>query len=362
MPGYISELIHAKDQTEYATTVQKLIASIYDTHANIGSSKILDEYKGNYRVPFQAKFIEGKLVITGYYSDTNKVREVFKMGDIIVSINGISVTNLSKKYLPLTIASNYETKLRDIPGDYLLRSKFSQFSFELLRNDAFLHKTIAAVNISSLDFFSYDWEANSNAPGYYLLNPQIGYIFSGRYKNKDLNDIKIKFAQTKGIIVDMRCYPSDDMKNSFSNYIKPFNSPFVKFSKASPDYPGLFVFSEAEKNGEKSFDNYKGKVVIIVNEYTQSNAEFVTMAFQSSPNVTVIGSTTAGADGNISSITLPGDFSTSISGLGIFYPDGINAQRKGVKIDYIVKPSIRSIKAGMDELLEKAERLIIGRK
>lgn len=172
----------------------------------------------------------------------------------------------------------------------------------------------------------------------------------------------MKFAHTKGIIVDMRCYPSDEMENTFGNYIKPFSSPFVKFSKASQDYPGLFVYSEATKNGEKSIDNYKGKVVIIVNEYTQSNAEFVTMAFQSNPNVTVIGSTTAGADGNISGITLPGDISTSISGLGVFYPDGTNAQRKGVKIDYIVKPSIRGIRAGRDELLEKAKQLINGSK
>lgn len=359
---YIPALIHVKDQTEYAKTVQKLLASIYDTHATIGSSKILDNYKGDYRLPFQAKFIEGKLVVTGYYSDTNKVREKFKTGDIIVSVNGISVENLVKKYLPLSIASNYETKLRDMPSNYLLRSNIPTFNLKLLRNGKYLQRTLNAVKISSIDFFAYDWNRDANAPGYYLVTPQIGYIFSGRYKNKDLNDIKVKFSNTKGIIVDMRCYPSDEMENTFGNYIKPFSSAFVKFSKASPDYPGLFVYSEAIKNGEKSIDNYKGKVVIIVNEYSQSNAEFVTMAFQSNPNVTVIGSTTAGADGNISGITLPGDISTSISGLGVFYPDGTNTQRKGVKIDYTVKPSIRGIRAGRDELLEKAKQLINGSK
>jgi len=362
LPQYILQLIHDKDPTEYAKTVQKLIASTYDTHASIGSSKTLEDYKGNYRLPFQAKFIEGKLVVTGYYSDTNKVREKFKIGDIIVSINGISVRNLVKKYLPLSVASNYETKLRDMPGNYLLRSNIPQFDLKLLRNGKYLQRTLNAVKISTIDFFSYDWNPDANAPGYYLLTPQIGYIFSGRYKNKDLNDIKMKFAQTKGIIVDLRCYPSDEMENTFGNYIKPFSSAFVKFSKASPGYPGLFVYSQAIKNGEKSIDNYKGKVVIIVNEYSQSNAEFVTMAFQSNPVVTVIGSTTAGADGNISGITLPGDISTSISGLGVFYPDGTNAQRKGVKIDYIVKPSIRGITAGRDELLEKAKYLINGSK
>lgn len=84
------------------------------------------------------------------------------------------------------------------------------------------------------------------------------------------------------------------------------------------------------------------------------------MALQSSPNVTVIGSQTAGADGNVSAIQLPGGISTMISGLGIYYPDGTETQRKGVKIDVVIKPTIKGIKTGRDELLEKAEAIILG--
>jgi C-terminal processing protease CtpA/Prc len=99
--------------------------------------------------------------------------------------------------------------------------------------------------------------------------------------------------------------------------------------------------------------------VVIVNSVTQSNAEFVTMAFQTAPNVKVIGSKTAGADGNISAILLPGGFKTWISGIGVFYPDGTNAQRAGVKIDLAVNQTINGIRSGKDELLEKAKALII---
>jgi len=84
------------------------------------------------------------------------------------------------------------------------------------------------------------------------------------------------------------------------------------------------------------------------------------MAFQSSANVTVIGSTTAGADGNVSPIILPGYIPTIISGIGILYPDGTETQRKGVKIDIEVKPTLAGIKAGVDEPLEKAKSLIMG--
>ena len=49
-----------------------------------------------------------------------------------------------------------------------------------------------------------------------------------------------------------------------------------------------------------------------------------------------------------------------ISGIGILYPDGTETQRKGVKIDIEVKPTIEGIKAGKDELFEKAKALIAG--
>ena len=44
------------------------------------------------------------------------------------------------------------------------------------------------------------------------------------------------------------------------------------------------------------------------------------MAFRAGDNTTIVGSTTAGADGNVSRIALPGGLSTMISGIGIYYP------------------------------------------
>lgn len=67
-----------------------------------------------------------------------------------------------------------------------------------------------------------------------------------------------------------------------------------------------------------------------------------------------IGSQTAGADGNVANIKIPGGYSTFISGVGIYYPDGTETQRVGIKIDLEVKPTIEGIKKGKDEVLEQA--------
>jgi C-terminal processing protease CtpA/Prc len=102
----------------------------------------------------------------------------------------------------------------------------------------------------------------------------------------------------------------------------PSSTPFVKFTNGNIENPGLFTFTDSLIAGRKNNDYYKGKVVILINEISQSSAEFHTMAYRVNPNATVIGSTTAGADGNVSQFYLPGGISTMISGIGVYYPNG----------------------------------------
>jgi C-terminal processing protease CtpA/Prc len=132
----------------------------------------------------------------------------------------------------------------------------------------------------------------------------------------------------------------------------------VKFSNTSINNPGLFTYTHTIKVGKKNDDYYKGKVIIIVNEVTQSQAEYTAMALRVAPGAIVIGSTTAGADGNVSELILPGSIRTMISGIGIYYPDGKETQRTGIVPDIEVKPTINGILAGKDEVLEKAIELI----
>jgi C-terminal processing protease CtpA/Prc len=82
------------------------------------------------------------------------------------------------------------------------------------------------------------------------------------------------------------------------------------------------------------------------------------MAYRVHPNATVIGSTTAGADGNISRFYLPGRIATLITGIGVYYPDGEETQRVGIVPDVECKPTIQGIREGRDELMEKAVEII----
>lgn len=78
------------------------------------------------------------------------------------------------------------------------------------------------------------------------------------------------------------------------------------------------------------------------------------------PDARLSAAPTAGADGNLSRIPLPGGVAAAISGIGVFYPGKRPTQRVGIIPDVIIRPSLAGIRAGRDEVLEEGVRQIVG--
>jgi C-terminal processing protease CtpA/Prc len=333
----------------------ELIARIHDTHANIwGDNKVLNAYWGKNYPAFETNFIEEQAVVTDFYDDELAKKSNIQIGDVIMKINDKEVSDIVKERIKFYPASNYPTKLRDI-GPELLRSNDSIQNITYKRNNQIYTQKIKLFPTSIVNIYKkYDRIDTS----FYFIDKDIAYINNGSIKRKELPEIFKKIQNAKALIIDDRNYPSEFVLFVLSRHLQPKSTPFVKFSKGSIKTPGLFVYTDYTKSGINNSDYFKGKVIILVNETTQSSAEYHAMAYRTAPNATVIGSTTAGADGNVSSIRLPGGISTMISGIGVYYPDGRETQRIGIVPDIEVKPTIEGIKNGKDEVLEKAIEFI----
>ena len=113
-----------------------------------------------------------------------------------------------------------------------------------------------------------------------------------------------------------------------------------------------------QMDGIRTFEPYQGKVVILMDEGSQSQSEFAIMALRQAPNATVVGSPSIGADGNVVKVSLPGRVIFGMSSLGVYTPEGGQTQRCGLKPDIECYPTLDGIKAGKDELIEKAIEVI----
>ncbi len=352
---YVPIFLNAQNGLEYELACIQLIGEIQDTHGNLagGKSEIYD-WKGRFYPPVHLRFIENKLVVVDYYNPELKEETGLEIGDAITKISGKTIDEIINdisKYYP---ASNEPTRLRNIAAD-ILRSQKKELEIEFLRNGKY--QTIIIKLYPQTDLNIYHWYRRTNKKSYRLLDNNIGYITLQTIKNDDITRIKEEFKDTKGIIIDIRNYPSSFVPFKLGTYFLASSTPFVKFTKGNLNNPGEFTFTK-ELVIPKSNNHYSGKLIVLVNELTQSQAEYTAMAFRASKNTIIIGSTTAGADGNVSAIMLPGGLKTMISGIGVYYPDGKETQRVGIVPDIEVKPTIDGIKNGKDELLEKAIELI----
>jgi C-terminal processing protease CtpA/Prc len=354
---FIPIFINAKDETEYTLAVLELIGQVNDTHANIwGGNLVLNNYLGLRTASVKLTFIENRPVVTGFYDKKLGKETGLEIGDIISLINNRPVEEIVKEKLKYSPASNYPTKLRDISSN-LLRTNDTTINIEYIRVDKRESKSLKTFSLKDINIYSKYQVADTC---FKLINKDIAYINNGSLKREYLPKIWKEIENTKGLIIDNRNYPSDFPIYDLSSYLMPRSTPFFKSTNGSIESPGLFTFVKTLNAGKKNTSYYKGKVIILINEISQSSAEFHTMAYRVNPNSKVIGSTTAGADGNVSEFYLPGGISTMISGIGVYYPDGKETQRIGIVPDIEIKPTIRGIKEGRDELLEKAIGIING--
>ncbi|MBB4807577.1 C-terminal processing protease CtpA/Prc [Chryseobacterium defluvii] len=345
---FIPKFINAKNETEYTLSALEIIARIHDTHANVwGNNKVLAQYFGKRYTPFELTFAENKAVINDFYNKNLAEEAGLEKGDVITEINGKPVEKIIKELLKYIPASNYPTQLRDV-ADKLLISNSETIDIKFSRNGKEENKTLKTYTLSEIR------EARQPKDFFKMLDKNTAYFYMGSVNAEKLPEVFDQIKNTDGLVIDFRSYPSDFVVFKLGKLLKEKSTNFVKFTRTKNETPGLFTFSTGPEVPGDGNAAYKGKIAILINETTQSSAEYHTMAFRTAPKSKVFGSTTAGADGNVSKILLPGNISTMISGIGVYYPDGKETQRIGIVPDVEIKPTVNGIKNNKDEVLEKA--------
>lgn len=188
-----------------------------------------------------------------------------------------------------------------------------------------------------------------------LLSDDVAYLKLSSIRIQDVVGYLERASGTRGLVIDIRNLPSEFFVFELGSRLIQESTSFVRFTKGDLDNPGAFTWTQPLALQPQT-PGYSGKIAILVDEVSISQAEYTTMAFRAGPRAAVIGSTTAAADGNVSPIPLPGGLRTMISGIGVFFPDKTPTQR----VDIVVTPTLDGIREGRDEVLEEALRHILG--
>jgi len=379
--NYIPAFVNAATELSYQQTLTQFSATINDSHTSISPTYNYTIF-GPYSAPFKFQIAEDQVVITKIADAQVCEAAGIAVGDVIRLIDGKTVPQLISQYTSLIPASNESVSRREA-FNYLFSGAegITKVQGKKLSGDS-LNTSFKRIKRTFLQEWDKDgipeyklfykgktwplatYDEQAKRTVYDQTIDQIAYIDFALLEPSKIDSLMQLFKDRKGIIFDLRGYNDDGNLMKVFNYLLPKPAWFGIKTQPLFNMPGKFAWRDHIINedykfiGKENFDYYRGKVMVLINEHTQSAEELWAMVFKKVPGVTFIGSQTAGADGTKTFIKMTNGSQLWFSGLGIYYPDGKETQRIGILPDIIVKPSIESIQKNRDALAEAAFKLI----
>ncbi len=333
--------------------IKRFTAGLDDAHTEGLTYDPYFTYPGQYVPLIMLRYIEGKYVV---------VKTLIKgvnIGDAIISVDGRTPAQIEDSFCNYVSTGNMSV-FRRFMCQYLLTG-IAGTKVNVVTADPTGTLTTGLYERSTQYFATWF------PPAYYpvdsissikwtTLGCGIGYVNATNITTNDQADAAYAaLSNSPAIILDLR----NDATNSFVELVYDMFSGYNYCDKSKvPDvtYPGTFTW----EYDTLYFDNtssYKGTVILLFNEETQSHVEFYCMMFQGLPNVIKIGSQTAGTDGEITFFELTQDIHSGFTSVADFYANGDSTQRIGIVPDSAVYLTVNGIMQGRDELLDKAMQI-----
>lgn len=348
---FIPRVRSARDAREFQLVLRELSAKLNDSHVEAIGVHISHEF-GLRVPPFEARLIDGRVVVSAIVVDgVSKSEGGVQPGDVLTHVDGLPILQLVERAKRFVAAGNFGS----------LDSKAVQFAL-LARRDSVSY-TIERDGVALTRRLAANWRARRVlrplGASAKMLDGDIGYLNLGGLEESQVDSAYEIVRGSAGLVIDLREYPRLGQWR-LATLMLPDARPFAASTFPDSTYPGQVVWWKHSVAGprQKNSKPFAGRIAILIDERTTSQGEFAAMLLRTAAESRLIGSNTAGADGNVTSIALPGAVTIYFTGTGIYYPDGRATQRVGIVPDIRVHPTVRGIRDGVDELLVRATQYI----
>lgn len=338
------QVAKSTEHSKFLSALQSLLGQTNDSHARLTESIFR---QGPCQLPFTVRYIENRVVISRIYKELP--HHDLKVGDVISAIDGESIEDLLERWLPLYSASNKQARIYGLINELLFRNC----------NEP----TVVTIGRKSKQFdvsvSEYETIANANhaLPGDVVQTLEDGVAYLKVVDvDFDAVDEALENAQQSGkLIIDVRGYPSEFILYYLGSRLTSQPLPFAQLARVHPNSPGSVVLIDHTPTIEPSepLITLDG-IAILVDEATLSQSEFSVLAWRELPNSIVVGSTTAGAIGNVSRVPLPNGSHVFFTGLRVLDNTGEDVQHKGIVPDIYIKPTVADLQSGRDVVIDTA--------
>jgi hypothetical protein len=204
--------------------------------------------------------------------------------------------------------------------------------------------------------------AETRPPQTSEVSPGIWYVDLTRARNADVEPIVESLSKARGVIFDVRGYPTEAGLALLPHLVEsPEHDLWMHVAKITGPFGQSAGWRSAGWNLQPVPPRISGTIVFLTDGRAISYAESVMGYIHDRHLATIVGSTTAGTNGNIATFSLPGGFSIVFTGMRVTGHDGQSVHHLvGVKPDIPITPTIAGLRAGKDEVLEAEFAMLEG--
>lgn len=331
-----------RDEVAFHRTLRRMIAAIDDGHGSVTHGSA-----ARTTLPLRWRAIGDALVITAVDPSASGVA----VGDEVVAIDG--------KPVPKALAE----------AEALISGATPQWRRSVALYDLTTGTAGAALTIRNADGSTRSVTLPRTAPKEPLrekrpdkiaeLKPGLWYVDLDRISDADFDAALGKLAAARGIVFDLRGYPragTTPLRHLIGGPAQSarWNIPILR----RPNREGW----EWEVRGRWELAPLQPRlpknIVFLTDARAISYAESWMGIVEAYRLGAIVGETTAGTNGNVNIIDLPGGYRAVFTGMKVLKHDGSRHHGVGIAPTVPVTPTLAGIRSGRDEQLEKAVEVL----
>ncbi len=326
---------------DFYVTLATMTAALKDGHVNVFS-----EHVPRLLPAVRFEFVEEAVVVTA--SEDPQI----KPGDIVIAVNGRKAAEYLDGLERLISGSPQWKRWKAMAYQFGSGPPKSTITLLLKRGGEELLVTTRLTRETP-------FQPEEPRPAIDQLSPGILYVDMRRAKMAQIQEHMKELAAARGVIFDMRGYPTDN--HAIVCHLTDTRLESAIWRVPRTIYPDHEKPAGFDTSGRWTLEPQKPrlrKAVFLTSAGAISYAESIMGIVEHYRLGQIVGEPTAGTNGNVNSIRLPGRFGVSWTGMRVIKHDGSQHHLVGIRPTVPVQRTLRAVREGRDEVLAKAIELL----
>jgi len=365
----IPKLEAARVATEYAAALMPMVSALDDTPSHLQGASA-DSVRGMASVPFRLRWIEDRAIITEVVRDSVTKALGIETGMEVTAADGFPMPAWIIDHRTAVSAPNTWSRLRALmpqvargpSGGALFRLR------DLTNRERQLNIPRSTTYMAPLVL-----PERPNMSAVRTLPGNIVYLDVARLSHDSIASI---LARTRGarawmldlrgalgtgnadvIIAAVRSVPDAVTAREVRRYEgEPCATPTLREARqiCAQTRETRSRVSRGDTAG-----HYAGRIVALIDERTEGDMERLALALDAVARVTFIGSSSAGAPGEVMMVALPGLLQVALPIVELRRSDDAQLQRVGITPSVEVRLTVRGVRSGVDDVIERAQQWLV---